>query len=76
MSWKRICGILFSIGVVAGCGNDDGIDVEIIPPRDLAEVEAENDADLREYLQTGQGHLSAKADDLAPGRKSGRETGG
>lgn len=52
MSWKRICGILFSIGVLAGCGDDDGIDVEIIPPRDLAEVEAEDDAKLRAFLQT------------------------
>jgi hypothetical protein len=52
MSWKRICGIFLSIGLLAGCGNDDGIDVEIVPPRDLAEVEAENDADLREFMQT------------------------
>ncbi|MEJ2585864.1 MAG: hypothetical protein P8Z38_12825 [Robiginitalea sp.] len=52
MSWYRICGIFFTIGLLSGCGNDDGLDVEVIPPRDLAEVAAENDADLREYLQT------------------------
>ena len=52
MSWKRICGIFLSIGLLAGCGNDDGLDVQVIPPRDMAEVAVENEAELREYLQT------------------------
>ena len=52
MSLKRICISILSIGMLAGCGNDDGLDVEVVPPRDLAEVEAENDAELREYMQT------------------------
>ena len=34
------------------CGNDDSLDVETVPPRSLSEVEAENDAEIREYLQT------------------------
>ncbi|UCE69584.1 MAG: FKBP-type peptidyl-prolyl cis-trans isomerase [Flavobacteriaceae bacterium] len=52
MFWKRVSGIFFSVGLLAGCGNDDGLDAEVIPPRDLAEVAVENDADIREYLQT------------------------
>lgn len=52
MSWKRICGVLLAAGWLASCGNDDGLDVEVIPPRDMAEVAVENDAEIREYLQT------------------------
>ncbi len=49
---KRICVVLFGIGLLAGCGEDDGIDVEILPPRDLDEVAADNDAEIREFLQS------------------------
>ena len=34
------------------CNNDDDLDIESVPPRSLAEVEAENDEEIREYLQT------------------------
>ena len=52
MSWKRFSGFLLCFGLLAGCGNDDGDDVVVIPPRDFSEVAAENDAELRAYLQT------------------------
>ena len=52
MSWKRFWGMLFALGLLAGCGDDDGLNVEVVPPRDLAEVAAEDDAAIREYLQT------------------------
>lgn len=37
---------------ILSCSNDDDIDIQVIPPRMLSEVEEENDADIREYLQT------------------------
>ena len=40
------------MGLLAACGDDDGLDVEVVPPRDLAEVAAEDDAIIRDYLQT------------------------
>jgi len=52
MLWKRFCVVLVGIGLLSGCGEDDGIDVEIVPPRDLDEVAIENDAEIREYLQS------------------------
>jgi hypothetical protein len=52
MMWKRVCVVFIGIGLLAGCGSDDGIDVEIIPPRDLDEVAAEDDAEIREFLQS------------------------
>jgi hypothetical protein len=52
MLWKRFCVVLVGIGLLSGCGEDDGIDIEIVPPRDLAEVAIENDAEIREYLQS------------------------
>lgn len=45
-------GSLFAVGLLAACGDDDGLDVEVVPPRDLAEVAAEDDAIIRDYLQT------------------------
>ena len=38
--------------VVLSCANDDSPDVEVVPPRALSEVAAEDDAEIREYLQT------------------------
>lgn len=44
------CGL---IGLISySCGNDDSLDVETVPPRMMSEVEAEDDAEIREYLQT------------------------
>lgn len=50
--WKRVCIVFIGIGLLTGCGEDDGIDVEVVPPRDLDEVAIENDAEIREYLQS------------------------
>nr|WP_299384073.1 FKBP-type peptidyl-prolyl cis-trans isomerase [Allomuricauda sp.] len=45
--------LLFGVLLFASCSNDDdGPDIEIVPPRLLAEVSAENEAEIREYLQT------------------------
>ncbi len=38
--------------MMLSCGSDDSIDVEVVPPRALSEVAAEDDAEIREYLQT------------------------
>ncbi|MEN8789817.1 MAG: hypothetical protein ABF293_12280 [Flavobacteriaceae bacterium] len=38
--------------MLLSCGSDDSIDVEVVPPRALSEVAAEDDAEIREYLQT------------------------
>lgn len=42
-----------ALSILASCNNDDGLaGVEVVPPRPLAEVEAENDATIKEYLKT------------------------
>ncbi|PRX53223.1 FKBP-type peptidyl-prolyl cis-trans isomerase [Flagellimonas meridianipacifica] len=47
---------IFAFSLIAAlfisCGDDDGPDVEITPPRLLAEVAPENDAEIQEFLQT------------------------
>lgn len=40
------------LAVLYSCSNDDESDIQIVPPRPLAEVEAENDAEILEYLRT------------------------
>ena len=48
-------GVILFIAVfviISSCNNDDSTNVEVIPPRPLAEVEAENDATIIEYLKT------------------------
>ncbi len=52
MSGKWFLGMLAVLGLLGSCRNDDGLDVEVVPPRDLAEVAVEDDAALREYLQS------------------------
>ena len=49
--FKRVLGIYLMLLLLA-CSNDDNQDLVLVPPRSLAEVEAENDADIQEYLQT------------------------
>jgi FKBP-type peptidyl-prolyl cis-trans isomerase len=44
--------VLLFIFCLISCKKDDGGDVTRVPPRDLAEVAAENDADIQEYLET------------------------
>lgn len=38
--------------ILLSCGNDDSADIQVVPPRMLSEVAAEDDAEIREYLQT------------------------
>ena len=44
-----LLGILLALG---SCKKDDGIDPAVIPPRSLSEVAAEDDAEIREFLET------------------------
>ncbi|NND16507.1 MAG: hypothetical protein HKN89_09315 [Eudoraea sp.] len=48
---KRVFGLIFML-ILLSCSNDDSPDFEVIPPRELAEVEAEDALELQEYLQT------------------------
>jgi hypothetical protein len=52
MTWKKYGLGLLLAGTLAACNDDDGDGVISVPPRDLAEVAAENDAEIREFLQT------------------------
>ncbi len=52
MILKRFLLLPFLAIVVLSCSNDDDLDIEVIPPRLLSEVEEENDDEIREYLQT------------------------
>ncbi|MGB5228150.1 MAG: hypothetical protein WBN55_07790 [Eudoraea sp.] len=52
MKEKGVLLFIAVLAIISSCSNDDSSDVIIVPPRPLAEVEAENDAEIREYLQT------------------------
>ncbi|MEM9363891.1 MAG: FKBP-type peptidyl-prolyl cis-trans isomerase [Bacteroidota bacterium] len=49
---KRI--LVFSVFAVClmSCGDDDDVEIQVEPPRLLAEVAPENDAEIQEFLQT------------------------
>ncbi len=51
---KLIRWVIFGTAflLVFSCANDDSVDVQVIPPRLLAEVAVEDDAQIMEYLQT------------------------
>ena len=49
---KRLVLLGFIMAFFISCNNDDSSDIQVIPPRLLSEVEEEDDADIREYLQT------------------------
>ncbi len=49
---KRILMLLLVLLVMSACGDDDGPDVEIVPPLLLAEVAPEDDAEIVEFLET------------------------
>ena len=51
--WKKnsIVLILVIITIVA-CNNDDGLNIEIVPPLDLSEVAVEDEAEIQEFLAT------------------------
>lgn len=52
MKINRVLFFLTIIVIFESCKKDDGPEVEIVPPRLLSEVAAENDAEIREYLET------------------------
>ncbi len=50
---KKLLGLLLALGLLSGCGDDDGgPGGQIIPPRLLSEVALENDAEIVEFLET------------------------
>jgi len=49
---KKFLMVMAMIVVASSCGDDDGDDIEIIPPRLLAEVATENDEEIKEFLET------------------------
>ncbi|MFS4467571.1 FKBP-type peptidyl-prolyl cis-trans isomerase [Maribacter sp. 2210JD10-5] len=53
MKLKNSAVIAFLAILIISCKNDDeGPDIEVVPPRVLSEVAAEDDAEIREYLET------------------------
>ena len=52
MILKRSMLLVVLVASIWACNNDDDLNVEVVPPRLLSEVEAENDADIKEYLET------------------------
>ncbi len=51
---KERVALIFTLLLVfvQACNDDDGGTIPTVPPRPLAEVEAENDADIQEFLRT------------------------
>lgn len=52
MKEKGVLLFIAVLSILSACNKDDSQDIVIVPPRALAEVEAENDATIQEYLQT------------------------
>ncbi|WP_273566416.1 FKBP-type peptidyl-prolyl cis-trans isomerase [Maribacter halichondriae] len=52
MRMNRMFFLMLMIGVAWSCKKDDGPEIELVPPRLLAEVVVENDAEIKAYLQT------------------------
>ena len=52
MNRKSLALLGFLMVIIVSCNNDDDLDIEVVPPRLISEVEAEDDAEIREYLQT------------------------
>ena len=52
MNWKRLVLAGTAITLIYSCSGDDNDGVQVVPPRELSEVAVENDAEIREYLQT------------------------
>ena len=50
---KRFLMLIVAMTILMACGDDDDIGgAEIVPPRLLADVAPENDAEIREFLET------------------------
>ncbi|QBA63679.1 FKBP-type peptidyl-prolyl cis-trans isomerase [Muriicola soli] len=52
MPFRKVVLRMTAFILILSCGNDDGVDFEVIPPRLLSEVVIEDNAALQEYLQT------------------------
>ncbi|MBT8283278.1 MAG: hypothetical protein KJO86_06040 [Muriicola sp.] len=52
MPFRKVVLRMTAFILILSCGNDDGVDFEVIPPRLLSEVVIEDNATLQEYLQT------------------------
>jgi len=52
MKEKGVILFIAVLTILSSCSNDDEVSVVSAPPRSMAEVEAENDATIIEYLQT------------------------
>jgi hypothetical protein len=53
MKEKGVLLFIAALFILAACNNDDSANgVEVVPPRPLAEVEAENNAEIKEFLNT------------------------
>ncbi|NJB70578.1 hypothetical protein GGR42_001040 [Saonia flava] len=53
MKTKQLFYLLIILGTVVGsCKKDDGSDIEVIPPRLLSEVAAENEEEIQDFLKT------------------------
>ncbi len=52
MTWKKYGWCLLAAALLMNCKKDDGIEVTIVPPRDLAEVAAEDQVTIQEFLDT------------------------
>ncbi|TXN34329.1 hypothetical protein FVB32_17545 [Flagellimonas hymeniacidonis] len=51
MKYGLFLSLLFTVLLIS-CKNDDDVDVQSVPPRLLAEVSPENDAEIVEFLET------------------------
>ncbi len=49
---KKIAFFMMITLVLSSCSSDDESGIVVIPPRELAEVAAENDAEIKEFLET------------------------
>ncbi len=52
MKMNQILAALVLMAMICSCNKDNGPDGDITPPRLLSEVAVENDAQIKEYLQT------------------------
>ncbi len=52
MKEKGVILFIAVLTILSSCNNDDEVNAVAAPPRSMAEVEAENDATIIEYLQT------------------------
>ncbi|WP_047245920.1 FKBP-type peptidyl-prolyl cis-trans isomerase [Maribacter thermophilus] len=52
MKLKNIFGVALAIGCIWSCKNDDDDEIEVVPPRSIIEVSAEDDEEIVSFLKT------------------------